>query len=183
MGLFSVMIIVSQWLELLERVIEMKAIVIVNKNWAIGTHGKLLYSIREDMAHFKRLTFGANVIYGRKTLNSFPHGEPLKGRNNIVLSHNSLLNANGCKVVNSLEQLKQLNEFGDDNTFVIGGESVYKQLLPYCDVVYATIVYDYAQGDAHFQNLFKSDDWLPIHQSELKNDGYNIYKFVVFVRV
>lgn len=161
----------------------MKAIVIVNAKWAIGLNGKLLYHIREDMANFKRLTFGGNVIYGRKTLQTFPHGEPLKGRTNIVLSHNPNFNVNDCKVIHSLKELEKLDEFGEDDTFVIGGASIYKQLLPYCDLVYVTMVYDDSKGDVYFPNLFKSKEWQPVDQSELKNDGYDVYKFIIFRRV
>ena len=114
----------------------MNIIVCADNNWAIGYKNRLLVSIPNDMKHFREETMGKVVVLGRKTLETFPQGQPLQGRTNIVLSKDKKLHIKGAEVVHSLEELlERLKDFDDEDIYIIGGDSVYQQLLPYCDEV------------------------------------------------
>lgn len=145
----------------------MNLVVAADKNWAIGNKGQLLVCIPEDMNNFRRLTEGHTVIYGRKTLATFPNGKPLKNRENIVLSGKNIKPSDGMKVAGSIEEVLELaKEYRDEDLFVIGGASVYEQLLPYVDTAYVTYI-DYAyDADVYFPNLDKSDEWVMTETSE-----------------
>ena len=117
----------------------MNLIVAVDKNWAIGLHNKLLVSIPADMKFFRETTMGKVVVMGRKTLESFPGGQPLKKRTNIVLTSDKNYKVKDAVVVNSVEALlEELRQYNDEDIYVIGGESIYRQLLPYCKVAHIT---------------------------------------------
>ena len=138
----------------------MKAIVAVDKNWGIGLKGKLLVSIPADMKVFRSTTLGKVVVMGRKTLESFPNKAPLKDRVNIVLTKNTSFQKNGVIVVHSIDELKdELKKYNSDDVYVIGGETIYKQLIDECDTAYVTKI-DYAyEADAYFPNLDEKDNW------------------------
>ena len=138
----------------------MKAIVAVDKNWGIGLKGKLLVSIPADMKFFRSTTLGKVVVMGRKTLESFPNGAPLKDRVNIVLTKNTSFQKNGVIVVHSIDELKdELKKYNSDDVYVIGGETIYKQLIDECDTAYVTKI-DYAyEADAYFPNLDEKVNW------------------------
>ena len=108
----------------------MKMIAAVDKNWAIGNKGELLAHLSGDMKFFRAKTTGNTVILGRKTLATFPGGNPLKDRRNIVLTHKADFDGNGAEVAHSVEEVLELvkNE-NTDNVYVIGGESVYSQFM------------------------------------------------------
>ena len=113
----------------------MNLIVAVDKNWAIGKSNKLLVSIPADMKFFRETTMGNVVVMGRKTLESFPGGQPLKKRTNIVLTKDKNYKVKDAIVVNSIEELlEELKKYNSESIYVIGGESIYRQLLPYCDM-------------------------------------------------
>ena len=108
----------------------MKMIAAVDRNWGIGYKGELLTRISSDLKNFKTLTMGGTVILGRKTIEGFPGARPLPGRKNIVLSRNKELDIEGAMVVHSIEELKEaLAGQESDKVFVLGGASVYEQLL------------------------------------------------------
>ena len=138
----------------------MNLIAAVDKNWAIGLNNKLLVSIPEDMKFFRQTTTGKVVVMGRKTLESFPNGQPLKNRTNIVLTSNRNYRVNGAIVVYSLEELlKELKKYPSEDIYVIGGESIYRQLVDYCDVAHITKI-DYAyNADSWFPNLDEKEEW------------------------
>lgn len=138
----------------------MKAIVAVDQNWGIGCKGKLLVSIPADMKFFRATTLGKVVVMGRKTLESFPNGAPLKDRVNIVLTKNPGFSKDGVVVVHNLEELhEELKKYNSDDVFVIGGETIYAQLIDECDTAYVTKI-DYAyEADAYFPNLDEKADW------------------------
>ena len=109
----------------------MNIIVAVDKNWAIGKDNKLLVSIPSDMKFFRETTTGKVVVMGRKTLESFPGGQPLKKRTNIVLTSDRNYKVKDAIVVHTVEELLQtLKAYKQEDIYVIGGESVYRQLLP-----------------------------------------------------
>lgn len=138
----------------------MNLITCVDENWAIGYGGKLLVSIPNDMKHFREETTGKVIVLGRKTLETFPQGQPLASRTNIMLTRNPSLRVRGATVVHSLEELmEELKKYPSEDVYVVGGESIYRQLLPYCDVAHVTKI-DHAYGaDAYFPNLDQDPEW------------------------
>ena len=145
----------------------MNLIAAVDNNWAIGNKGGLLVSIPKDQKSFREMTTGKVVVYGRKTLDTFPQKQPLQGRTNIILSHNTDYSVKGAIVVNSKEQLlKELEKYNDEDIYIIGGESVYEQMLPYCNVAHITkIDYSY-EADAYFPDLDKMTEWKITEESD-----------------
>ncbi len=145
----------------------MNLIVAVDKNWAIGNKNQLLITIPNDHKAFRTLTTGKVVILGRNTLATFPNGMPLKDRDNIVLTNKRDYKAGEAIIANSIEEVLELcKEYNTENIFVIGGSSVYEQMLPYVDTAYVTYI-DYAyEADAYFPNLDKMDEWKLVEESE-----------------
>ena len=117
----------------------MKIIVAADKNWGIGKDNKLLVSIPADMKMFRQETTGKVCVMGRKTLESFPGGLPLKNRTNIVLTRNENYKVKDAIIVHSIEELmEELKKYPAEDVYCIGGDTIYKQLLPYCDVAQVT---------------------------------------------
>lgn len=145
----------------------MNLIVNVDKNWAIGKDNKLLVRIPADMKFFRETTTGKVVVMGRKTLESFPNGMPLKNRTNIVLTSNRAYKVKGAICVHSKEELdEELKKYDSEDIYIIGGESVYRMFLDQCDVAHVTKV-DYAyQADAYFPNLDVRPEWKITADSE-----------------
>lgn len=147
----------------------MKAIVCVDKNWGIGYRGELLQRIPEDMGFFKKMTRGKVVVMGRRTFESLPQKKPLLDRVNIVLSQSGKLCKQGIIICASWEQLQQeLKKYPSDNIFVIGGEKVYKDLLPFCKEAYVTKIDRVYPADKFFPNLDRTGKWKLIAQSDWK---------------
>lgn len=145
----------------------MKAIAAVDKNWAIGNKNKLLVSIPADMKFFRQTTSGHVVVMGRKTLESFPNGLPLKNRTNIVLTSNRDYAVKDAILVHTKEELlEELKKYDADDIYVIGGESVYRMLLPYCDTAYITKIDHAFEADAWFPNLENEEGWKQTECSE-----------------
>lgn len=138
----------------------MNIIAAVDKNWAIGRNGNLLVKIPLDQQLFREMTKGKVIVLGRKTLETFPNALPLTGRINIILTRNKSFSIKGGICVNSLEQaLEELQKYIKEDIFIVGGESIYKQFLPYCDVAHITKI-DYAyQADTYFPNLEEEEEW------------------------
>ena len=138
----------------------MNLIVAADKNWGIGKDNKLLVSIPSDMKFFRQTTTGKVVVMGRKTLESFPNGQPLKNRVNIVLTSDKNYKVKDAIVVHDLDELhKELEQYNSEDVYVIGGESIYRQLLDECDVAHITKI-DYAyDADAYFPNLDEKEEW------------------------
>lgn len=145
----------------------MKAILAADKNWGIGYNNHLLVSIPSDMKFFRQTTTGKVVVMGRKTLESFPNGMPLKNRTNIVLSGNQNYQLKDAVVVHSEDELmEELEKYDQDDIFVIGGESVYRMMLPHCDTVYVTKIDRAFQADTFFPDLDEMDEWVMTEESE-----------------
>lgn len=138
----------------------MNLIAAVDVNWAIGYKNKLLVSIPDDMKFFRQTTTGKVVVMGRKTLESFPNGQPLKNRVNIVLTSDKNYKVKDAIVVHDLDELhKELEQYNSEDVYVIGGESIYRQLLDECNVAHITKI-DYAyDADAYFPNLDEKEEW------------------------
>ena len=145
----------------------MKAILAADKNWGIGYNNRLLVSIPSDMKFFRQTTTGKVVVKIRKTLESFPNGMPLKNRTNIVLTGNQNYQVKDAVIVHSEDELmEELKKYNTDDIYVIGGESVYRMMLPYCDTVYVTKIDRAFQADTFFPNLDEMDEWEKTEESE-----------------
>ena len=147
----------------------MNIIVAVDKKWGIGNKGKLLVSIPRDKKLFREETTGKVIIMGHNTLLSLPGAQPLAGRKNIVLSRDKSLSIKGATVLNSVDACiyyLRKNNIKDSDVFVIGGESVYNDFLPYCDIAHITYIdYEY-EADRHFLNLDISNEWSLVLETE-----------------
>ncbi len=145
----------------------MQCIVAVDKNWAIGYQNKLLVSIPADMRFFRDETTGKVVIMGRKTLETFPGGQPLKNRVNIVVTRDPEFKVKDAIVVHSVpEALEVTKKYRTEDIYVIGGDSIYRQFLPYCNTAHITKI-DYAyQADTYFPNLDQMEDWVLAEESD-----------------
>lgn len=159
----------------------MNLIVAVDKNWAIGKDGQLLVAIPADLKMFRQETSGKVVILGRKTLATFPGGLPLKNRTNIILTKNKDFKVNGAIVVHSVEEaLEEVKKYPSDQVYCIGGDSVYKQFLPYCDVAHITKI-DFAyEADRYFPNLDEMPEWEVTARSEEQTYFDLEYEFVKY---
>ena len=163
---------------------EMKAILAADRNWAIGNKGKLLVSIPADMRFFRETTSGNVVIMGRKTLESMPMGRPLKNRTNIILTRNRDLTVPGARVAHDTDELsKILEDRRDKECFVIGGEQIYRLLLPWCDTVYVTKI-DYAyEADTYFPDLDREPQWELAEESAEQTYFELTYTFRTYRRI
>lgn len=162
----------------------MNLIAAVDRNWAIGYKNELLVRIPEDQKWFRETTTGKAVIMGRKTLESFPNKSPLKNRLNVVITSDMNYSVPGAVVVHSIDEaVEAVRDYADDDVYVIGGESIYRQMLPLCSTAHITKV-DYAyQADAHFPDLDKEEGWKITGTSDERTYFDIIYEFVKYERV
>lgn len=139
----------------------MNAIVSVTSDWGIGREGRLVVRNRADMRRFVELTMGGTVLMGRTTFESLPAG-PLKGRRNVVVTHDATY-ANrhaGIECAGSIEEALELVSSDDpDTVWLIGGEILYRELLPHCTRAYVTQHETQVAADAYFPNLDEDDAW------------------------
>ncbi len=160
----------------------MNLIVAADKNWAIGKDNKMMWSIPADMRFFRETTKGNVVIMGRKTLESFPQGQPLKNRVNIVITRNPGYKVKDAVIVHSVEEaVKKAAEY-EGEIFVIGGESIYREMLPYCDKAFVTKIDHAFDADTYFPNLDEDGEWKMTKISE-EQTCFNLeYYFTVYER-
>lgn len=145
----------------------MNLIVAADKNWAIGKDNKLLVSIPADMKFFRLTTTGKVVVMGRKTLESFPGGQPLKNRVNIVLTGNENYRVKDAVIVHTKDELmEELKKYDSGDVYVIGGASVYEMLLPECSVAHVTKIDHEYEADTYFPDLDKNPEWEITGESE-----------------
>lgn len=145
----------------------MNLIVCVDKNWAIGINNQLLVQIPEDMKFFRGTTMGKVVVMGRKTLESFPNQMPLPRRTNIVLTSDTSYIKKDAIVVHSQDELmEELKKYDNDDIYVIGGESIYRMMLPYCNTAHITKVDFSFAADTYFPNLDELKEWVITADSE-----------------
>ena len=155
----------------------LSAIVCMDNFGGIGKDGDLLYKIPEDMKRFKEITMGNSVIMGRKTLESFPGGRPLKNRVNIVITKKEDYEVDGAVVVHSVEEaVKEASKYDENDVFVIGGGSIYKAMLPYCNTAYVTYINQAYSADTFIPNLDKEVDWVLADESD-ENTYFDIEYF------
>lgn len=156
----------------------MKSIVAVDKNWGIGRNNDMLISIPDDMKHFITHTKDKVVVMGKNTLDSFPEGKPLKNRVNIVLSRRDLKMDNVIFVKTIDEIFKEIKKYNSDDILVVGGGSVYKQLLPYCSNCLITKILKEFEAEIFYPNLDEMDNWKIIEESEEYDYEGIKYKFL-----
>ncbi len=161
----------------------MNLIVAVDNNWAIGCRNNLLVSIPADHKFFRQETTGKVVALGRKTLETFPQGMPLKNRTNIILSRNPDYRVKDAVIVHSREELlEELKNYNSEDVYIIGGESVYRMMLPYCDVAHVTKIDHEYEADAYFPNLDETGEWEITAVSEEQTYFDLAYQFVKYER-
>ena len=161
----------------------MNIIVAADKNWAIGKDNKLLVSIPADMKFFRETTKGNIVVMGRKTLESFPQGQPLQKRVNIVISKNPNYQVKGAVVVHSVEEAIEECKKYDGEVYVIGGESIYRSMLPYCDTALVTKIDHAYAADAYFPNLDEDAEWELTGETEEQTYFDLEYVFTKYERI
>lgn len=138
----------------------------VDKEWAIGKDGGMLYHLPADLTHFRELTEGKTVFMGRKTLESLPNKAPLPNRRNIVLTKNQALGVSGLEIAHSFAELFSLIS-REEQVFNIGGTTVYKALLDCCKCAYITKIEEVSlHPDSYFPNLDENSNWKLKKQSD-----------------
>mgnify|MGYP003287657232 FL=1 len=157
----------------------MQAIVAVSRSWGIGKDGQLLFHISADLQRFKALTTGHTVVMGRKTLQSLPGGRGLPNRRSLVLTRQERFTPERAETVHSLAELLAL---AGDEAFVIGGQEVYEQLLPYCTRAYVTKVFADVPADAFFPNLDEDPLWRAVSSGEMQEENGLTFQYVEYQR-
>lgn len=157
----------------------------VDKAWNIGYCGRMLCRIPSDLKRFKQLTTGHIIIMGRKTLESLPGGQALPGRVNIVLTKNKEYKKDNIIVINSLQELftllNKINPQKELTNFVIGGEEIVRQLLPYCKKAYITkILKEFTKADTTIPNLDQEEGWEIKSQTNTFTENKLTYKYTIY---
>ena len=161
----------------------MKAIVAVDKNWGIGKKNGLLFELPLDMKFFRETTLNKVVVMGSNTLKSFPNGKPLKNRTNVVLTKNPDYSVKDAVIVHNEDELfEELKKYNTDDVYVIGGESVYRQPLPYCDTAHVTKIDRAYEADAWFPDLDADEAWEITAESDEMCYFDTTYHFLKYVR-
>lgn len=145
---------------------KISAIVAVCDDWGIGHNGGMVVANSRDMRHFVHATTGHAVIMGRRTLESFPGGRPLKNRRNIVLTRDPFFHRQGVEVAHDVAHALELVA-DEDEAWVIGGAQIYRQFLPYCQEAEVTKNHCIRVADAYFPNLDEDPAWELASQSDL----------------
>ena len=159
----------------------MNLILSADNNWAIGKDNQLLVRIPSDMKFFRETTTGKVVVMGRKTLESFPNGLPLKNRTNIVLTGNPHYKVKDAIVVHTKEQLlDELKQYESKDIYVIGGESIYRMLLDQCDTAYVTKIDYIYEADTYVTNLDELPEWEITKESEEQTYFDLEYRFLTY---
>ncbi len=149
-------------------------IVAIAQNYAIGKDNQLLWHLSEDLKRFKRITSGHPVIMGKKTYESLPK-RPLPKRTNIVITDDRKDNFEGCTTVFSLDEAIEACR-GEEECFIIGGGSIYRQFLPRADKLYITKVHEDFEADTFFPEITK-EEWQLMEESPLQTDENNSLKY------
>ena len=156
-------------------------IVAMDENRLIGSDNALPWHLPADLAYFKRTTMGKAIVMGRKTFESI--GRPLPGRRNIVVSRNPDFSAAGCEVVADIDGALAICA-GDEEIMLIGGASLYRQILPRADRLYLTLIHHAFDGDTWFPEL-NPDQWREENRQDFDADDRNpyAYSFIDLIRV
>lgn len=164
------------------------AIVAVCDDWGIGLNGDMIVRNKADMQHFVAKTMGHTVLMGRRTLESFPGGRPLKGRRNVVLTRDVGFVREGVETAASLgEALALVGD--DDEVWVIGGGQLYREALPLCSRAVVTKNHCVREADTFFPNLDEDLSWCVANTASADAEGAPLvtskgmpFEFVTYVR-
>ncbi len=162
----------------------MNLIVAVDKNWGIGKNNNLLDHIPEDMKFFRETTKGKAVIMGKNTFLSFPNQKPLPNRLNIVLTHDKSFAPDGVVVCDDLEKAVKIakESYADEDIFIIGGDSVYRQGEPLCKIAYITKIEKAYDADRFMVKLDQIPDWQIEDEKNIRTEKGLALTFVKYVR-
>ena len=163
----------------------MNIILAADRNWAIGRNNDLLIHLPNDLKYFKKMTTGKVVIMGRKTLESLPGGKPLPNRRNIILTRSKDFTVSGAEVFHSIEDVLQLiksDNIKSNETFVIGGAEIYKQMMPYCDSFYITKIDAELPADCYFVDLDQIEDLKITWRAPVEEYQGTKYQHVLYER-
>jgi dihydrofolate reductase len=154
----------------------------IGSNYELGKDNQLLWHISDDMKRFKKLTSGHPVIMGRKTFESFKNG-PLTNRRNIVLTNNLHFNPTGVEVVHNVDKLFEILDM-ETESFIIGGETIYRLFLPLAYRMYLTLIDRSYDADAFFPQ-FNINEWKEIEHVDISDDiqAEVKYSFITFERI
>lgn len=159
-----------------------KLIASADKNWGIGKNNRLLVQIPSDMKRFREMTMGCIVVMGRRTLESLPGGLALQDRINVVLTKNLSFQAKNVVIKHDMESLVEYLEAQEADVYVIGGESIYRQLLEYCDTAYITRIDHVYAADAYLPDLDMDEQWEKVSESDEQTYFDLEYTYVVYER-
>ena len=157
----------------------MELIVAVYDDWGIGADGTQPIALSADRKFFRETTRGCMVIVGRRTVADFPGGKPLPGRVNVVLSRNAT-EIPGFTLCHSPEAAAELAQTAQ-RAMVIGGGSIYRQMLPLCHTAYVTKVHCTPTSDTFFPNLDQDPNWVleeVLQSGEEEGIGYEMCRYV-----
>lgn len=163
----------------------MNIILAADRKWAIGKDNDLLIHLPGDLKYFKKMTTGKTVIMGRKTLESLPGGKPLPNRRNIILTRSKDFEVPGAEVFHSIEDVLQLIKSGNlesDETFIIGGAEIYKQMMPHCDKFYITKIDAELPADCYFVDLDQIEDLKITWRAPVEEYQGTKYQYVLYER-
>ena len=154
-----------------------------DEKWGIGKKNGLLFHLPLDMNFFKQTTLNHTVCMGENTLLSFPKSKPLKNRTNIVLSQDPTHNYEGVINIHTFDEfLKIIKEHSlNDDVYIIGGASIYRQTLPYVDKVLLTKVLKDGEAEVFFPNLDEMDEFELIEEGDIQMDGDIPIRFVTYI--
>lgn len=153
----------------------------MDNNRVIGKNEKLPWHLPADLNFFKKVTMGHPIVMGRKTFESI--GRPLPGRENIVITRNENYKTEGCTIINSVSNIKEIEKQIDEEVFIIGGAEIFKETFPIVDRLYITLIDDVFDGDTFFPK-FDENLWKLISKEKGIKDDKNIYNyyFLIFER-
>ncbi len=161
----------------------MNIIVAVDKNWGIGNKGQQLVNIPLDQQMFREETLGKVIIMGRKTLESLPGKQPLYGRKNIVLTNDKNYKVSGAILCYSMDEvLKEIESYDSSEVFVIGGQTIYEQFLPFCDTAHVTYIDFKYEADTYFPNLDTDEEWKQVVCSDEQTYFDLCYEFRMYTK-
>lgn len=150
-------------------------IVAAAENNAIGKDNKLLWHLPDDLKHFKNTTKGHHIIMGRKTFES--NGRPLPKRTNIIITKNKDFTADGCLIVHSMDEALEIAK-NDNEPFIIGGETIYRQAMPLAERIYLTRVHTEIEGDTFFPEI-DENEWEEKSREYHEKDEKHPYPFSI----
>ena len=159
----------------------MELIVAVYDDWGIGRDGTQPVALSADRKFFRQTTKGAMVIVGRKTLSDFPGGKPLPNRVNVVLTRGNV-DTEGVVVCHSPEEAAELAVTAE-RAMVIGGGSIYRQMLPLCDTAYITKVHANPESDTFFHNLDEDPAWKLVETLQSGEEDGIAYEMCLYKRI